>query len=106
MSRRQKMFKRCFAVVAALSIVGCAQGQYQTVYPSYNTYNPYGYYDYYHPRPVAVIVTPEVPNYSSCDFYYRQNNSPMYPQCVAQVRKDTDERNRRRIEEAKRLYPR
>lgn len=101
MSRRQKMFKRCFAVVVALSVVGCAQGQYQTVYPSYY---PSGYYQ--QPRPVAVIVSPEIPNYSSCDFYYRQNNSPMYPQCVAQVRRDTDERNRRRIEEAKRFYPR
>jgi hypothetical protein len=97
------MFKRCFAVVATLSIVGCAQGHYQTVYP---TYYPYGYYNYQQPQPVAVIITPEIPNYSSCDFYYRQHNSPMYPQCIAQVRRDTDERNRRRIEEAKRFYPR
>jgi hypothetical protein len=103
------MLKRFFVVVATLSIVGCAQGQYQPVYPYYpaqSTYNPYGYYDHHQPPPVAVIVTPEVPNYSSCDFYYRQNNSPMYPQCVAQVRRDTDARNRRRFEDAQRFYPR
>jgi len=95
------MLKRCLAVAMALSVVGCAQGHYQAVYP---TYYPYGYYNYQQPRPVAVIVTPEIPDYSSCDFYYR--HSPNYPQCVAQVRRDTDERNRRRIEEAKRLYSR